>query len=128
MAENYEFEDQNTQISLADAQEWVKKWKDTSGETEIKKKVNSYLIPKVNLEKVLAQDIDAARAYIGINNEGEQTIMLVGTKKDPKTGIYVDLIPGYGTAQKMAQTDSGIYDFSQPSPPEVGDVNSPMNQ
>ncbi|MBP4138786.1 MULTISPECIES: hypothetical protein [Flavobacterium] len=128
MAENYEFEDQNTQISLADAQEWVKKWKDTSGEADIKKKVNSYLIPKVNLEKVLAQDIDAARAYIGINNKGEQTIMIVGTKRDPETGIYVDLIPGYGTAQKMAQTDSGIYDFSQPSPPEVGDVNSPMNQ
>nr|WP_315224067.1 hypothetical protein [uncultured Flavobacterium sp.] len=127
MAENYEFEEKNTQISLTEAQEWVKKWKDAPVEADLKK-VNSYLIPKVNLEKVLAQGIDAARAYIGINNKGEQTLMIVGTKRDPKTGIYVDILPGYGTAQKMAQTDSGIYDFSQPSPPEVGDVNSPMNQ
>lgn len=127
MANNYELRDKDTEIPLKEAQEWVKKWKDPKEGTDVKKKVYSYLIPKVNLEKVLAQGIDAARAYVGINNAGEQTLMIVGTKLDQETGVYVDMIPGYGKSDELSETPIGIYDFSQPSPPEVGDVSSPMN-
>ncbi len=133
MAENRELRNKDTEITLVTAQGWVANWKKTVGEDLGKKKVDSFLIPAVNLEKVLAQNIDAARAYIGINNEGLQTLMIVGTRKNDK-GIYVDMLPDYGPQATGEGKDGGdfiggeIYDFSEPSPPAVADPKSPMNQ
>ena len=116
--------EKDTEISLPVAQQWVSKWKKATDDELRNKKVDSYLIPKVNLEKVLAQGIDAARAYIGINEQGLQTLMFVGTRYDEKTGIYVDMVPREG----VEGGGDGIYDFTQPSPPATGDDSSPMNQ
>ena len=132
MAENHELPEKGTEITLKEAQGWVTNWKKTNDEDLRKKKVDSFLIPRVNLEKVLAQGIDAARAYVGINNEGLQTLMIVGTRKE--NGIYVDMLPGYGPEGAVEGKDGGtfvggeIYDFSEPSPPAVADPKSPMNQ
>jgi hypothetical protein len=119
--------EKDTEITLKTAQGWVASWKKTTDEDLRKKKVDSYLIPKVNLEKVLAEGIDAARAYIGINDAGMQTLMIVGARYDEKTGIYVDIVSGYGD-EENAGGGSGIYDFTEPSPPYQGDPNSPMNE
>ena len=118
--------EKDTEITLEVAQKWVETWKKQSNDEVAKKKVDSYLIPKVNLEKVLAQGIDAARAYMGIDDAGLPTLMIVGTKYDEKTGIYVDMVPGSGLEGENG--GDGIYDFSQPSPPSTGDDSSPMNQ
>jgi hypothetical protein len=118
--------EKDTEITLKEAQGWVASWKKLPDEELRKKKVDSYLIPKVNLEKVLAQGIDAARAYIGINADGLQTLMIVGTRYDEKTGIYADMVPGNGFDGEA--DGDGIYDFAQPSPPATGDDDSPMNQ
>ncbi|MTH17349.1 hypothetical protein [Flavobacterium sp. LC2016-01] len=125
---NQKLPERDTDISLEVAQDWVAKWKKQTDEETAKKRVNSFLIPKVNLEKVLAQGIDAARAYIGINDKGLQTLMIVGTTYNEETGIYEDQIPGYKVAAKAAAEGAGIYDFSEPSPPTPPDPNSPMNQ
>ncbi|MCV9930426.1 hypothetical protein OIU83_22390 [Flavobacterium sp. LS1R49] len=77
-------------IQLQTAQEWEKKYRD-SKPAEGKEKVNAYLIPKETLELVLAENIDAVRAYIGINDLGEQILMFVGTVLNEKTGIYEDV-------------------------------------
>lgn len=123
---NQQLPERDTDISLEVAQEWVAKWKKQTDEETAKKRVNSFLIPKVNLEKVLAQGIDAARAYIGINDQGLQTLMIVGTTYNKETGIYEDQIPNY---KALSSGDgAGIYDFSEPSPPATADPNSPMNQ
>ncbi|WP_051234359.1 hypothetical protein [Flavobacterium denitrificans] len=123
---NQQLPERDTDISLEVAQEWVAKWKKQTDEETAKKRVNSFLIPKVNLEKVLAQGIDAARAYIGINDQGLQTLMIVGTTFNKETGIYEDQIPNY---KALSSGDgAGIYDFSEPSPPATADPNSPMNQ
>lgn len=126
MAENEKLREKDTEITLPVAQSWVAKWKIQSDEDVIKKKVDSYLIPKYNLEKLIEQGIDAARAYIGINDKGQQTLMFVGTRYDEKTGIYVDMVPGYG----LEGEDGGgeIYDFTDPCPPGTADPNSPMNE
>lgn len=119
----------DTRIELVTAQKWVRRWKDPKECIEARKKVDSYLIPVQNLALLLAQGIDAARAYIGINDVGEQTLMFVGTKYDKTTGIYVDMIPGYKNSDEVCNTgESGIYDFSEPSPPHKGDDDSPMNK
>ncbi|KAF2517584.1 hypothetical protein EYY60_00475 [Flavobacterium zhairuonense] len=118
----------DTKISLEEAQAWVKKWKNQGADEAGRKKVDSFLIPVQNLAFVLAQGIDAARAYVGINNDGNQTLMIVGTKYDEKTGIYVDMIPGYGDTDELTGGEAGIYDFAEPSPPGTPDPNSPMNE
>lgn len=125
MADNNKLREKDTEISLEVAQKWVKKWKDLKDEEVSKKKVDSFLIPKYNLEQVLLKGIDAARAYIGINEAGEQTLMIVGTRYDEKTGIYKDVLPGYGLEDNNG---SGIYDFTDPCPPGTADPDSPMNQ
>ncbi|AYN04963.1 hypothetical protein [Flavobacterium sp. 140616W15] len=110
-----------------------KKWKDPKNGIEAKNKVRAFLIPKINLEMVLAQGIDAARAYIGINDEGVQTLMLVGTRLNKDTLIYEDMLPKPGDSKPGNSKDGNetaippaIYDFSQPCPPQ-GDPSSPLN-
>jgi len=115
----------SVEVSLAVGQEWAKKYRGAKGEEEGKKKINAYLIPLESIKLVLNQDIDAVRAYIGINNAGEQNVMLVGTKLDKETGIYVDVFQkGVGAENDGADV---LYDASRPCPP-YGDPNSPMNE
>ncbi|PIF31090.1 hypothetical protein CLU81_1564 [Flavobacterium sp. 9] len=127
MADENRLKEGDTQIPLVTAQEWVKNWKDPK-QHENRVKVDSYLIPVQNLALVLAQGIDAARAYVGINAKGEQTLMIVGTKYDSKTGIYVDMIPtGSGEKEVLSTIPPAIYDFTEPSPPGKADPGSPLN-
>ena len=128
MEENNKLKVGDTKIDLKTAQKWVAKWKDPKEGTDVKKKVDSYLIPVQNLTLVLAQGIDAARAYVGINDKGEQTLMIVGTKYDKDKDLYIDMLPGYGLETGDGDTDFGIYDFVEPSPPNTADPSSPMNQ
>jgi hypothetical protein len=116
----------DTKIPLATAQAWVKKWKALKNDAS-RKRIDSYLIPSQNLALVLAQDIDAARAYVGINDKGEETLMLVGTKWDEAKQIYVDMIPGYLCTDEESVMPAGIYDFTEPVPPGKPDPDSPMN-
>jgi hypothetical protein len=112
------------EITLPTAQTWVKKYKAPKAEDN-SKKVDAYLIPLESLQLVLNQQIDAVRAYKGINDAGEETLMFVGTVLDSKTGIYVDVFPnGIGNAES-GDTEI-VYDGSRPCPP-YGDPNSPMN-
>lgn len=128
MSENNKLREKDTEISLDTAEKWTKKWRDPKNELDAKIKVRAFLIPKINLEMVLAQGIDAARAYIGINDDGVQTLMLVGTKYNSETLIYEDMLPKSTDSKDAneAAVPAGIYDFSQPCPPQ-GDPSSPLN-
>ncbi|MCV9934494.1 hypothetical protein OIU80_19615 [Flavobacterium sp. LS1R47] len=128
MTENNKLREKDTEISLETAEKWAKNWKDPKSDSDSKNKVNAYLIPKINLELVLKQGIDAVRAYIGINDAGEQTLMIVGTRYNEKTGIYEDMLPKGVDAEGRYgdETSPAIYDFSQPCPPQ-GDPSSPLN-
>ena len=124
MEDNQKVREKDTEIALDVAQKWVKNWKGQKDEEIIRKKVDSFLIPKYNLEQVLLKGIDAARAYVGVNEKGLQTLMIVGTRYDAEKKIYVDLLPGYG----LEDGGSGVYDFTEPSPPNTADPDSPMNE
>lgn len=120
----------SVEVSVAVGQQWAKKYRNSKEEG--KKKVDAYLIPLESIKLVIDQDIDAVRAYVGINDSGEQNLMLVGTKLDPKTGIYVDVFKQVGSGQGIAARSEGegeevVYDASRPCPPYT-DPNSPMNQ
>ena len=86
--------------------------------------MNAFLIPKVDLLQVLAEDIDAVRAYIGVDDNNVEKLMIVGTKFDAETGIYIDMI-SVEVANANIEQDS-VYDFTFPCPPN-GDPASPLN-
>ncbi|CAA9201431.1 hypothetical protein ACHRVW_23035 [Flavobacterium collinsii] len=118
----------SVEVSLAVGQEWARKFRNAKEDN--KKKVDAYLIPLESIKLVLDQDIDAVRAYVGINNAGEQNLMLVGTKLNPKTGIYVDVFKqqqSLAGARTAGDGEDVLYDASRPCPPYT-DPDSPMNQ
>lgn len=115
-------------ISLEKAQRWAKRWAKKEGHYNKHHHLQAFLIPKADLLEVLVEGIDAARAYIGVHKKHdgtyEEKLMIVGTKFNPSTGIYEDMID-MGDGSKLTVADS-IYDFTQPCPP-YGDSASPLN-
>lgn len=113
-------------ITLAEGIKWADKYrKDMTTEEGRKKQVDGYLIPLESLKLVMDQDIQAVRAYKGINKAGEQTLILVGAKWDAEKEIYVDVFK----EEKGEGVEGGIpevYDGTRPVPP-YGDPNSPLN-
>lgn len=110
-------------IPLKTAQKWSKRWSKQEGDYNKHHELHAFLIPKIDLLEVLREDVDAVRAYIGINDEGAEKLMIVGTKYDPGTKIYVDMIT-VGVGNATAQQDD-IYDFTSPCPPDC-DPSSPI--
>ena len=111
-------------IPLKTAQKWAKRWSKEEGDYNKHHHVNAFLIPKVDLLEVLKEGVDAVRAYIGVDDNNVEKLMIVGTKYDPVTKIYVDMIT-VGVGNAIAEQDD-IYDFTSPCPPN-GDPNSPLN-
>ncbi|MFV8328342.1 hypothetical protein [Flavobacterium sp. ZS1P14] len=111
-------------IPLKEAQKWAKRWAKKEGDYNKHHQLNAFLIPKVDLLEVLAEGIDAVRAYIGVDENNVEKLMIVGTKFDAETGIYVDMIT-VGAANAGDQRDD-VYDFTSPCPPN-GDPSSPLN-
>lgn len=110
-------------IPLKEAQKWAKRWSKKEGTYNKHHELHAFLIPKIDLQEVLAEGIDAVRAYIGVDDEGVEKLMIVGTKYDAATGIYVDMIT-VGDGDVAAAADD-IYDFTTPCPPTC-DPNSAM--
>jgi hypothetical protein len=116
----------SVEVPLTEGVTWAKKYhKAPASDEEGDKKVDSYLIPLETLKLVLDQDISAVRAYKGINNAGEQVLMFVGTKFDPKTGIYRDVFKTGTEEGKYDLPTDVVYDATRPSPPN-GDPESPL--
>lgn len=112
------------EISLALGKEWAKKYKNSSA-GRAKDAVEAYLVPLESLEAILklkeSLQIDAARAYKGINELGEETLMFVGTKLNEKTGVYEDVfVDGDGDLGTAV-----LYDGTRPCPP-YGDPTNPL--
>lgn len=111
-------------IPLKEAQKWAKKWAKKEGNYNKHHELNAFLIPKIDLLEVLTEGVDAVRAYIGVDDNNVEKLMIVGTKLDKVTGVYVDMIT-VGVGSSAAMKDD-IYDFTEPCPP-AGDSGSPLN-
>lgn len=121
-------------IPLKEAQDWANRWKAKEGEYNKHHELHAFLIPKIDLVEVLNENVDAVRAYIGVEKVEEnglvtfvEKLMIVGTKYDEKTGVYVDMITDGVTNNKIGSTADFIYDFTAPCP-SACDPNSQMNQ
>ncbi|WET01472.1 hypothetical protein [Flavobacterium sp. YJ01] len=116
----------SVEIPLSEGIVWADKYrKSIQTEEGRKKQVDGYLIPLESLKLVMDQDIQAVRAYKGINKAGEQTLILVGAKWDAEKQIYVDVFK----EEKGDGVEGGVplvYDGTRPVPP-YGDPESPLN-
>lgn len=110
---------QPIEVPLAVAKEWEKRYEDDTTVEDNKKKVKSFLIPRESLEIVLQLDADAVRAYIGINDQKEKTLLFVGAKLNKETGEYTDVYgpPSSSAQQSKAAEDEIVYDGARPCPP-----------
>lgn len=106
------------QVPLATAKEWEQRYEDDTTIEDQKTKVRSYLIPRESLELVLQLNTDAVRAYIGINDKKEKTLLFVGAEYDKATDKYVDVYgpPSQQNAAARSAEDI-VYDGARPSPP-----------
>ncbi|WP_281232163.1 hypothetical protein [Flavobacterium gelatinilyticum] len=109
------------QIPLSTAKEWEKKYDETDISTietaRGAEKVKAFLIPRETLESVLKLDTEAVRAYLGINDEGEKTLIFVGAELDKETGKYVDVYGQASQGMSAKAADYVVYDGARPSPP-----------
>lgn len=107
-------------IDLPTAVSWAKKWRKEEGTYNAHHEVHAFLIPKVDLEEVLAQGVDAVRVYLGIDENDVEKLMIVGTEYDAATDTYVDMVPNRSPKGE-------IFDFTMPCPPFC-DPESPLNR
>lgn len=117
----------SVEIPLTEGIVWADKYR-RDAETEEgrrRKKVDGYLIPLETLKLVLDQDIEAVRAYKGINKAGEQTLIFVGAKWNAAKQIYVDVFKTEGSEEGVGGVPV-VYDGARPVPP-YGDPDSPLN-
>ena len=113
-------ENKNT-ISLEEAQKWIRKWRKEEGTYNAHHEVHAFLIPKEDITQLLEEGVDAFRAYLGVDENDEEKLMIVGTKYDEKTNTYVDMTP------VSARNKGDIYDFTRPCPPFC-DMSSALNK
>ncbi|WP_300564456.1 hypothetical protein [Flavobacterium sp.] len=95
-------------ISLETAQQWATNWRSNPENT-----VKAHLIPQIDITQLLNEkDVQDVRAYIGVDEDGVNKLMLVGV--DAKGN---DLI----------NEDAGqyIYDFTLPCP-NTCNITSPL--
>ncbi len=95
-------------IKLEQAQEWAASWRSNPNNT-----VKAFLIPNIDITQLLAEKgVQDVRAYVGIDDNNEQKLMLVGV--DSEGNDLIDEANG-----------QFIYDFTQPCPKKC-DINSPL--
>lgn len=95
-------------ISLECAQNWAARWRENPENT-----VKAHLIPRVDITELLAEkEVVDIRAYIGVDEDGVNKLMLVGVDADGNDLINDEL-------------QQYIYDFTQPCPTTC-DINSPL--
>jgi hypothetical protein len=96
---------QNT-IALQQAQKWASNWRNNPNA-----RVIAFLIPEVDLTQVIAEENTVnVRAYLGIDDENNSKLMIVGVDANGK-----DLIDD--------NNGQFIYDFTKSCQPEC-DINS----
>ncbi|MGH2667365.1 hypothetical protein [Flavobacterium sp.] len=95
-------------ITLQTAQEWAARWRENPLNT-----VKAHLIPRVDINELLAEKyVVDIRAYIGVDDQGVNKLMLVG-------------VDAAGNDLINASNGDYIYDFTQPCP-NTCDVDSPL--
>lgn len=95
-------------ISLKTAQEWSARWKEAQ-QASTEAPVTAFLIPGIDITQVMHErNVVDVRAYLGIDSENTERLMIVGVDADGND--MIDETNGYY-----------IYDFTTPCPPKCNE-------
>jgi hypothetical protein len=107
-------------IDMKTALSWAKRWRKEEGTYNAHHELHAFLIPKEDIAALAQQEgVDAIRAYIGVDENDVEKLMIVGTTYNKTRESFDDMIPD-------SQTPGLIYDFTRPCPPACG-YHSPLN-
>ncbi len=108
-------------ISLKTAKSWAKTWRNEESTYNKYHECRAFNIPKIDLQEVLAEDgVASVRAYLGVDPNGEEKLMIVGVNTQGKDMITV------GSNGELEDGGGDIYDFTNPCPKNC-DRDSPLN-
>ena len=108
-------------ITLQTAKKWAKKWRKEEGTYNEHQRCRAFNIPKIDLQEVLAEEgVESIRAYLGVNDDNVEKLMIVGVDKNNK-----DMISTIKPNELGAPGDD-IYDMTKPCP-DICDPGSPLN-
>ena len=111
--------DQNNTINLKTAQSYARKWRKEEGTYNAHHDLHAFFIPKDDLIQLLDEGVDGVRAYLGVDANNVEKLMIVGTRYNSLHDTYDDMLPD-------AAHPGQIYDFTRPCPPFCG-FNSSLN-
>lgn len=106
-------------ITLQTAQAWAGKWRADEAGFFTHNELKGFLIPLEGLQRIIASGAEAARGYIGVDENGQAKLMMVGTKYNHQMQTHDDMLPG-------TANPGSIYDFTLPCPRACG-YNSPLS-
>jgi len=109
----------DNRINLETAREWAKKWRNDELGYISHNDVRGFLMPIEGLQQIVESGAEAARAYIGVDSDGQARLMIVGTTYNHKMQTHDDMLP-------HTPKPGYIYDFTLPCPRACG-YNSPLN-
>lgn len=104
-------------LKLDIALEWAKNWRSSNDYDHTA--LHGIHVSKFDLDRMKDQEADGARFYLGIDQKGDAKVMVVGTKWNPETGTYDDMLP-------EMEHEGKVYDFSMPCP-KACSSKSPFN-
>jgi hypothetical protein len=108
-------------IPLQTAKSWAKKWRKEEGNYNKHHFLKAFFIPKEDILETLMEQVDGLRAYVGVDENNEEKLMIVGTKYNPETDTYEDMLP-----DREEGLRGEIYDFTRPCP-HMCDRDSSLN-
>ncbi|MGK0449093.1 MAG: hypothetical protein ACJA2M_002896, partial [Polaribacter sp.] len=91
-------------------------WRNVEGTYNKHHECKAFNIPKIDLQEVLAEvGVASVRAYLGVDDNNVEKLMIVGVDANNKDMITV-----------AYDGDGDIYDFTDPCP-DLCDPDSPLN-
>lgn len=113
----------SNEISLDTAIDWAKKWRQVEGTYNAHHSLKAFFIPKEDILALLAEGIDGIRAYVGVDENDKEKLMMVGTKHNinpDSPDKYEDMLP-----DRSGRLNGIILDFTSPCP-HMCDRNSTL--
>lgn len=111
---------QNT-IPLKQAKKWAETWRLTESWYNKYNECIAFNVPLDDLKDVLKEKgIVSVRAYLGVDENGEEKLMIVGVDKYNK-----DMLSSRD-GENLDEDSGQIYDFTRPCPTTC-DQESPLN-
>lgn len=106
-------------LDLKKALEYAKNWRNSKDFDHTA--LNGFHIATLDLNTLMSEAKNGIRVYMGLDENNNPKLILVGTFWNDKTETYDDMLP------LLSDNPGKVYDFSMPCPKACSSV-SPFNE